>query len=48
MGDSKTVVVLGGGVGGVVAARELRNACRARVVLIDQEPEHLLPLRFCG
>lgn len=39
----KTVVVLGGGVGGVVAARELRKRLGGahRVVLVDREREHL-------
>jgi len=43
MTDSKTVVVLGGGVGGVVTARELRKrlARPHRVVLVDREREHL-------
>jgi sulfide:quinone oxidoreductase len=43
MSDEKTVLVLGGGVGGLVAARELRKrlARRHRVVLIDREREHL-------
>ena len=43
MEDSKTVVVLGGGVGGVVAARELRKRLhsRHRVVLIDRERGHV-------
>lgn len=39
----QTVVVLGGGVGGLVAARELRRRLPRphRVVLIDREREHL-------
>jgi len=43
MSESKTVVVLGGGVGGVVTARELRKRLprQHRVVLIDREHEHL-------
>ena len=43
MSDTKTVVVLGGGVGGVVAARELRKGLPRphRVVLIDRDREHL-------
>ena len=41
----KTIVVLGGGVGGVVAARELRKrlSSRHRVVLVDRESHHLFP-----
>jgi sulfide:quinone oxidoreductase len=43
MSAPRTVVVLGGGVGGVVAARSLRKLLpRAhRVVLVDREREHL-------
>jgi sulfide:quinone oxidoreductase len=39
----QTIVILGGGVGGVVAARELRRrlARPHRIVLIDREPDHL-------
>jgi sulfide:quinone oxidoreductase len=40
---SRTVLVLGGGTGGVVAATRLRQLLphRDRVVLIDREPQHL-------
>jgi sulfide:quinone oxidoreductase len=43
MSDPKTVVILGGGVGGVVTARELRKRLprQHRVVLVDREREHL-------
>ena len=43
MSQPKTVVVLGGGVGGVVTARELRKrlARPHRIGLIDREREHL-------
>ena len=43
MDAPKTIVVLGGGVGGVAAARELRKRLprRHRVVLVDREREHL-------
>ncbi len=43
MGAAKTVLVLGGGVGGLVAARELRKRLprRHRVVLVDRERQHL-------
>lgn len=43
MNDSKTVIVLGGGVGGVVTARELRRRLprRHQVVLVDRERDHL-------
>ena len=43
MSEPKTVVVLGGGVGGVVTARELRKrlARPHRIELIDREREHL-------
>lgn len=41
--DAKTVLVLGGGVGGVVAANRLRKLLPAahRIVLVDREPYHL-------
>lgn len=43
MPTSQTVLVLGGGVGGVVAARELRKRlpARHRIVLVDRERDHL-------
>ena len=43
MSAPKTIVVLGGGVGGVVAARELRKRLlpQHRVVLVNREREHL-------
>jgi sulfide:quinone oxidoreductase len=43
MGEAKTVLVLGGGVGGLVAARALRKllAKRHRVVLVDRERDHV-------
>lgn len=43
--EGKKIVVLGGGVGGVVAARELRKRLspRHRVVLVDRESHHLFP-----
>jgi sulfide:quinone oxidoreductase len=43
MSQPKTVVVLGGGVGGVVTARELRSRLPPphRIVLVDREREHL-------
>jgi len=43
MTDRATVLVLGGGVGGVVAARSLRRSLPAqhRVVLVDRERNHL-------
>ncbi len=43
MSDSKTVIVLGGGVGGVVSAIELRKKLpkQHRVVLVDRRPEHV-------
>ncbi|MCC6747212.1 MAG: NAD(P)/FAD-dependent oxidoreductase [Deltaproteobacteria bacterium] len=43
MSEGKTVLVLGGGVGGVVTARELRKLLPAphRVVLVEREREHL-------
>jgi sulfide:quinone oxidoreductase len=43
MNDSKTALVLGGGVGGLVAANRLRKLlpARHRVVLVDREREHV-------
>jgi NADH dehydrogenase FAD-containing subunit len=43
MSAPKTVLVLGGGVGGLVAARELRKRLprEHRVVLVDRQREHL-------
>lgn len=43
MSQAKTVVILGGGVGGVVAANRLRQHLRGphRLVLIDREEQHL-------
>ncbi len=43
MSETKTVVILGGGVGGVVAAAELRKRLPSphRVILVDREHEHL-------
>lgn len=42
--QARTVVILGGGVGGVVAARELRRRLPRphRIVLIDREREHAI------
>jgi sulfide:quinone oxidoreductase len=41
--DTRTVLVLGGGIGGVVAARELRKRLprQHRIVLVDREREHV-------
>ena len=43
MSDAKTIVILGGGVGGVVAATSLRRSLpkHHQVVLVDREPNHL-------
>ena len=47
----KTIVILGGGVGGLVTANELRGRLgkEHRVILVDREDRHILPgLRCCG
>lgn len=43
MVDGRTVLILGGGVGGVVTAREVRRRLPRphRVVLVDRQPSHL-------
>ena len=43
MPDSKTVLILGGGVGGVATARALRKGLRRehRLVLVDRERDHV-------
>jgi sulfide:quinone oxidoreductase len=43
MADSKTILILGGGVGGVATARALRKRLRRqhRVVLVDRERDHV-------
>lgn len=43
MSDAKTILILGGGVGGLVAARALRKRLprRHRVVLVDRERDHV-------
>lgn len=43
MSDAKTIVILGGGVGGVVTATSLRKMLsdQHRVVLVDRERDHL-------
>ena len=43
MADSKTILILGGGVGGVATARALRKRLPAehRVALVDREREHV-------
>jgi len=41
--ENKTIVILGGGVGGVVSAVELRKKLpkQHRIVLVDREEQHL-------
>ena len=43
MDDDQTIVILGGGVGGVVSAVELRKKLpkQHRIVLVDREEQHL-------
>ncbi len=43
MNDAKTIVILGGGVGGVVAATSLRKELpdEHRVIIVDRERDHL-------
>jgi sulfide:quinone oxidoreductase len=40
-GDSKTIVILGGGIGGVATANRLRRRLhrRHRIVLINRDPD---------
>lgn len=48
MSDPKTVVILGGGIGGLVAANELKKKARndVRVILIDKSPSHVYAASF--
>ena len=43
MADSKTILILGGGVGGVATARALRKRLPTahRIVLVDRERDHV-------
>ena len=43
MTESKSILILGGGIGGVVAARSLRKKLPAahRVMIVDRERDHL-------
>lgn len=45
-----TVAILGGGTGGLVAARRLRRSLDPadRVVLVDRGPTFATPRRSCG
>ncbi len=45
---NKTIVVLGGGIGGVVTARELRRhlGMRHRILVVDKNPYHDFPPSF--
>ena len=46
----KTIVILGGGVGGLVAANRLRRLLNRehRVVLVDRSPWHSFAPSSCG
>lgn len=46
--SGKTVLILGGGIGGMVAASELRRLLPAehRVVLVEKNPKHMFPPSF--
>ncbi len=48
MNDAKTIVILGGGVGGVVAATSLRNKLdeQHRVAIVDRERDHVFAPSF--
>ena len=38
---SKTIVILGGGIGGVAAANKLRHLLKEdRIIVVDQSPAH--------
>src|SRR3990167_11500816 len=43
MADQKTIVILGGGTGGLVAANELKKRAgeKARIILIDKNQHHI-------
>ena len=48
--DSKTILILGGGIGGLVAAEELRKRLRGEhnVVVVDQNHEHFFAPSVLG
>lgn len=48
MNDAKTIVILGGGVGGVVAATSLRKKLdkKHRVIVVDRERDHVFAPSF--
>ena len=48
MANQKTIIVLGGGTGGLVAANELKKKVgeKARIILIDKSPHHIYAPSF--
>lgn len=48
MNDVRTIVILGGGVGGLVAATSLRKKLdgQHRVIIVDREPDHVFAPSF--
>ena len=48
MANLKTIIILGGGTGGLVAANELKKKAgeKARVILIDKNPHHIYAPSF--
>ena len=45
MANGKTILILGGGIGGIIAATRLRQrlAPEHRVVLVEKEADHVFP-----
>jgi len=48
--ESKTILILGGGIGGIVTANRLRQYLprQHRIVLVERNEQHAFAPRFCG